>query len=91
MTPLLFSALLSLPLSADPPKTPPAREVFLGALRIGGEGPVFAVMSSTESLLDGKPIRYNDIPDEGTELVEITIDMKRRVVLKVCYVRLKEI
>lgn len=59
-------------------------ERFLGMLKVGGIP--FAVMSTTESVLDGKPTPYVDIPDEGTELVEISIDLRRNVVTRVAYV-----
>ena len=63
-------------------------EKFLGTIHIGDRG--FAVMSSTESILDGKPVPYLKIPDEDTELIEITIDMERRVIKKVVYRTVKD-
>lgn len=62
---------------------------FLGMLRIGGSA--FVVTSRTESFLDGKPKPYMDIPDDGTELEEITLDMKKVFVIKVKYRTNREI
>lgn len=64
-------------------------EKFLGTLKVGGIP--FAVMSTTESLLDGKPTPYIEIPDENTELVEVTIDLRRNVVRRVIYVTRRDI
>lgn len=63
-------------------------EVYLGALTIGDK--TFAVTSRTEALLNGKPVRWLEIPDETTEPVEISVNLKRRVVTRVVYQTIKD-
>jgi hypothetical protein len=63
-------------------------EKFVDAMTMQGR---VAIMSSTITLLDGKPTPWGDIPDEGTEIAEIHIDMKRKVVTKITYVTRKDL
>lgn len=102
MTSFLWLALF-LPAEAPPTKLPPIpvavahTEKYLGQFSLNGIP--LAVMfpttqtfySKTSNLGDAQPTPYFDIPDEDTELVEIAIDLRRRVVLKMVYVTKKEI
>jgi hypothetical protein len=63
-------------------------ETFLGTVTIGER--TVAVMSRTESVFDAKPVLFLDIPDEGTELISITIDLRRRVATRVVYATRKD-
>lgn len=47
--------------------------------------------SKNSRAADAVPTPYHDIPDEDTELVEIGIDIRRRVILKMVYITRKEI
>lgn len=67
---------------------PQDEEVFLGTLSINEVS--FAVMSSTEVTLDGKRVPYLDVPDEGVELREVSINLKRRVYTRLVYVTKRE-
>lgn len=97
---LFLSFFLLLPVSElpkAPAVSPPPRasqplpaEKFLGQLSFNGL-PLAVMAPTTEALLDGKPTPYLDIPDESTELVEIHIDLKRRVILKIAYVTKRDI
>ena len=81
----LDGAVLNIPVVQAAQKSQP--EKFLGAFRFGGF--LFAVMSTTETVLDGKPTPYQEIPDEGTELIEISFDLERQVVKRMVYVSRK--
>ena len=101
MASLLWLVLL-LPSSPPPPTAPVAPvvvapiEVFLGQFSLNGLP--LAVMSTTQTFYskssnpaNALPTPYAEIPDEDTELIEIGIDLRRRVVLKMVYVTKKEL
>ena len=66
---------------------PPDMGGFVGGINMGGR---LAIMDGTVVILDGKPTAWEDVPDDGTELVEITIDVKRRMVIRIVYRTLKD-
>jgi hypothetical protein len=45
----------------------------------------YAITSETEIVLDGKPLAVKDFSEkaQGAEIVEMAVDSKRRVVLKI--------
>ncbi len=57
--------------------------VFVGAVKVYGG--FVAVTDETQCQLDGKPAEWEDIPDETTELVEITINKRRNVAVRMIY------
>ena len=64
-------------------------EVFIGSLAFGGGA--IAVTSKTEAIYNGKKTPYLEIPDDTTELIEIGIDLKRKVATRVVYRTKKDI
>ncbi len=98
---LIWAALLPTLAGFEPLRPPPALlgrdmrtkivaepDAFVDAIDFAGR---VAIMSSTATILDGKPMPWHDIPDQGTDLVEIHIDLKRKVVLRIVYRTRKEI
>jgi len=93
---VLFVSLLAIP--GAPPTVDDSKKVeavnrppdmggFVGSISMGGR---LAIMDGTLVVFDGKPAVWEDVPDEGTELVEITIDVKRRMVIRIVYKTLKD-
>jgi hypothetical protein len=74
---------------SDPPsvnkETP---EKFIGVHRF--ENIFLAVTTKTEAVLDGKQTQYLDIPDETTELVEFTADLRTNKIKRIIYSTIKE-
>lgn len=64
------------------------RAKYLGAFHFGPAR--FGVTTLTVTTLDGVATPYLDIPDESTELVEISLDLKRKWVLRMVYITKRE-
>lgn len=70
-------------------RTEPEPEAFIDAIDFQGR---VAIMSTTLTILDGKRTPWHDIPDEPhAQLVEVHIDLKRKVVLRIVYRTRKDI
>lgn len=68
----------------DQPPAPPARDLggFVDCVSLSGR---FAIMDGTQTVYNGKDVPWEDIPDDNTEPVEVTIDLKRRMITRIVY------